>query len=121
MSVEWREYAGKRFLHVVYGECRSEVEMLATYEQQASQMRTQPHKSLVLSDFTNASVGSAFMNRVREGGVNDGSALLEKNALVGITGLKGILLDGYVKVTNLGDKIRAFDTEAEVLEWLVAE
>jgi len=119
MGVQWMEHAGKRILYVDYSGCTTEEEMLATYELQAQQMRLQPSKSLVLSNFTGASVGSAYMKRVSEGGKSHGSDLLEKSAFVGITGLKNILLDGYASVTGLKDKIRTFDSEAEAFNWLV--
>lgn len=119
MSVEWRERAGKKYLYVCYRDCHSEEEMLATYEEQATQMRSRPTKTRVLSNFEGASVGSAYMKRVNEGGKERGAALLEKAAFVGITGLKAILLDGYCRLTGLGDRIRTFDDEESALRWLV--
>jgi len=61
------------------------------------------------------------MKRVSEGGQSQGALLLEKAAFVGVGGLKSILLDGYVRVTGLGDKIRGFDDEADALAWLTEE
>lgn len=120
MGVEWREHRGRKYLHVDYTTCHSEAEMLETYEQQAKLMAVQPRKTLVLSDLTGSSVGSAYMERVKAGGSERGQQLLEKAAFVGVGGLKAILLNGYITVTGLGDKVRGFDTEAEALDWLVA-
>lgn len=121
MGVRWIEHAGKRILYVDYSEANTEEEMLAIYEMQAQQMRLQPKRSLVLSNFANASIGSAYMKRVSEGGRGQGAAMLDKAAFVGVGGLKGILLDGYVRVTGLGEKVRGFDDEADALTWLTAE
>lgn len=118
MGVKWIEHAGKRILHVDYSECKTEDEMLAVYEQQAQQMRLQPRRSLVLSNFGGASVGTHYMKRVSEGGQGQGAQMLDKAAFVGVGGLKGILLDGYVRVTGLGEKIKGFETEADALDWL---
>lgn len=120
MGVEWREHQGRKYLHVDYLACKTEEEMLATYEVQAKLMAVQPHKTLVLSDFTGASVGSAYMRRVQSGGAERGEQLLEKAAFVGVGGLKSILLNGFATAAGLKDKVRGFETEAEALRWLTA-
>ncbi len=121
MGVKWIEHAGKRILYVDYAECTNEDDMLAIYEQQAQQMRLQPRKSLVLSNFGGASVGTTFMKRVSDGGKEKGAQMLEKAAFVGVGGLKGILLDGYARVTGLGDKIKSFEDEASAIAWLTKD
>jgi len=121
MGVEWREFAGKRYLYVDYTRCTSETEMIETYEKQAQQMRLQPRQSLVLSNFSGASVGSEYMKRVNEGGTSSGATMLEKAAFVGLGGLKSILFDGYTRFTRLGDKVKSFDNEADALDWLVSD
>ncbi|MDO8848260.1 MAG: hypothetical protein Q7W51_07750 [Coriobacteriia bacterium] len=118
MGVQWIDHAGKRILYVDYSQCKTEEEMLAIYEMQAQQMRLQPRTSLVLSSFGGASIGSAYMKRVSEGGRTQGDLLLDKAAFLGVDGLKGILFDGYVRVTGLGDKVKTFDNEADALAWL---
>jgi hypothetical protein len=118
MGVEWREHQGHRYLHVDYSECKTESEMLATYEEQAKLMAVQPHKTLVLSDLTGASVSSAYMERVKTGGRERGEQLLEKAAFIGVGGLKSILLNGYATMTGLQDKVHGFETETEALNWL---
>lgn len=118
MGVEWRHDHGRQYLYVDYESTLSEDRMLEIYEEQARQMRLQPHKTRVLSNLTGASVGSRFMERVRAGGEEHGQDWLEKSAFVGVSGLKSILLDGYTKSTHLEGKIGAFDTEAEALDWL---
>lgn len=121
MGVEWRDFAGKRYLYVDYTRCASEAEMIETYEQQAQQMRLQPKQSLVLSNFSGATVGSEYMKRVNEGGASAAANMLDKAAFVGLGGLKSILFDGYTRFTGLGNKVKSFDNEADALEWLVAD
>lgn len=106
-------------LVVAYADCPSEAEMIATYEEQARLMHERGTPTLVLSDFTGSSIGSAFMKRVNEGSKAYGAELLERDALVGVTGLKTILLDGYLSVTGLKDRVRTFDDRADALAWLV--
>jgi hypothetical protein len=120
MGAEWRKYVGTPYLYVDYSGCTSQEEMLATYEQQVNEMKAAGRRSLVLSNFAGSSVSSAFMQRAQEGGAARGADLLEKSAMVGITGLKNILLDGYVKNTGLSGKVRAFEDEQEAITWLVS-
>jgi hypothetical protein len=119
MNVEWREHLGRKYLYVDYGGCRTEDEMLAIYEEQAHEMKARSEKSRVLANFNGCSWGSRFMQRVRTGGAEKGKTYLERTAMVGVTGLKGILLDGYLAATGLGDLARTFDDEDEAISWLV--
>ena len=58
------------------------------------------------------------MTRVQElGKVNYPN--LGKQALLGVTGLKNILLQGFLTVTGTKD-MKPFENEAEALEWLVS-
>jgi hypothetical protein len=118
MSVEWREHRGERVLYVDYSDWATEEQMLETFEQQARLMRAHARPTLVLSDFAGTHVGSAFMERVKQGG-SENAGLLRRNALLGITGLKGILLTGFGAVTGLGARIKAFEDERSALDWLV--
>lgn len=120
MSVKWIEHAGERVLYADYRDCRNEEEMLAVLEEQGRQLRMRPVKTRLLSNFEGVSVGSGFMNEVKKRGTESGSRLIERNAVLGISGLKGILLDGFVMVTGMRDSVRAFDSEAAALEWLVS-
>ena len=71
---------------------------------------------LILVDTTDASTSPEFMARMKEGGSRI-KPFVEKQAVVGIKGLKGILLDAYNRVT--GSALRAFPTQDEAKEWLV--
>ena len=119
MSVDWIEHKGKRILRADYRGCHTEEEMLQVLDEQGKQLRLRPVKTLLLSDFGGTAVGSAFMNEVKRRGAESGDRLIEKNAVLGVTGLKGILLDGFVAATGLKDRIRSFDNEADAMAWLV--
>lgn len=119
MSVQWQMVRGRQVLIVDYAGCTTEEDMLATYEEQSRIQHELGERSLVLSDLTGTSIGSAYMKRVSEGGKAHGDQLLEKAAFVGITGLKNILLDSYIAVSGQKGKVRSFATREEALDWLV--
>lgn len=120
MGVEWIEHRGVRVLRTDYRGCESEDEMLALLEKQGQQIRLRSAKTLLLANFEGTSVGSRYMNEAKQRGTDSGDTMLEKMAILGVTGLKNILVDGFIAVTGMRDKVRSFDDEAQALDWLVS-
>lgn len=60
------------------------------------------------------------MKRTKEINENYGHKI-SKRAVLGITGIKKILLAGYNKVSGKGVKAIPFDTKEEALEYLVSD
>jgi hypothetical protein len=121
MSVQWKEHQGKTYLSVDYRGCKSQQDMIETFEQQLTEMRAvraAGGRTLLLSNFTGAAVGSDLMSRIKEAGKERGQQSLAKNAILGITGLKSILLKGFIAYTGLHN-VKPFDNEAAALDWLV--
>jgi hypothetical protein len=115
MSVSWIEYAGKEILFIDYRGLGLE-ESLKTLEQAGEMIAGRKDKILVLVDTRDAYTSSEFMARLKESG-KEMAPLMEKQAIVGITGLKAILLDAYNKFT--GSALKPFATQEEAKEWLV--
>ena len=70
----------------------------------------------ILSNFDGVPVGTEFMNKVKPWG-KELQPKIKRQALLGVTGLKNILLQGYILFT--GEKeIKTFDSEAEALDYL---
>ena len=120
MGVEWIEHRGVRILRTDYRGCETEAEMLALLEKQGQQIRLRSAKTLLLANFEGTSISSGYMNEAKQRGAASGDQMLEKMAILGVTGLKGILLDGFVAVTGMRGKVQSFDTEAQALDWLVS-
>ena len=117
MRMEWKNCQGKKYLWVDYRGLKTEADMIQLLEQYTEIVVSTPGKVMALADFTDTAVGSGYMNRVKTLGKEVYTAKVQKTALVGITGLKTILLKGYLAFT--GDKnTRPFGTEAEALAWL---
>jgi hypothetical protein len=72
-------------------------------------------KVKVLVDVTGASMSSEAVRALKDATKRD-SAMVERTAIVGVTGLKRILADAIA--TFSGTQTRCFDTKHEALEWL---
>ena len=117
MGIEWKEYKGKRVLYVDYHGCQSEQDLINLLEDQIRALNAATTKVLVLNNYEGVSLSTAYMDRAKQAGKALGLKI-QKNAAVGITGLKTILFQGYLAFT--GDKnTKAFANDAQALEWLV--
>lgn len=77
----------------------------------------QKDTALTLANFTDTTASQEVMNYLKsEESVNINKKVV-KAAVVGITGIKKILLNAYNTVT--GGKYKAFETEEEAKEYLV--
>jgi hypothetical protein len=112
------EYQGKNILYVDYrGQTASE-EMIETLEEQIQVIRTSPTPVLVLSNFTESVVSIEYMTRLKAINQAVRDQKMPKNAVLGITGLKVVLLQSYIHFTGASN-IQVFNTEDEALVWLV--
>jgi phenylalanyl-tRNA synthetase beta subunit len=115
MSASWIDYKGKEILFIDYRGLGME-ESLETLNRANEMMQERGGKILVLVDTRDTYTSPEFMARLKESGKQLGS-VMEKQAVVGITGLKAILLDAYNRFT--GASLRPFSTQEEAKEWLV--
>ncbi len=115
MSVKWIEYKGREILFIDYRGLKSE-EQLVILDLAEKIILEKKEKVLILVDTTDAATSSEFMARMNEKGKRI-KFLVGKQAVVGIKGLKRILLDSYNRAT--GSTLRAFPTQEEAKEWLV--
>lgn len=118
MGVKWIEYKGKRILYADFRNQKGQ-EGMDTLELGAKMAAASPTKVLMLSNYEGATASPEWMARVKELGKEVFDVKVEKDACVGIGGLKRVLLDSYNKVTRKGSV--PFKTEAEALDWLVKD
>lgn len=117
MRVEWISYKGKKILCMDFSGVTSQDEMVEILRAGGEEIKKSPGKVLNFVDMTNASAGPDFMKASKA----QGKELLHKagkTAIIGITGLKSMLLKGY----NLfsGDSINPFSTREDALDYLVS-
>jgi hypothetical protein len=117
MPISTREHKGRK---IIFGDFKnlSEPKSIENLEELARVIKSQPGKVLSVSDFSGAALGPAFMARAKALGKEVFEPKADKQALLGIDGLKKMLLSAYVKFT--GSKMKPFEKEAEALDYLVS-
>jgi hypothetical protein len=116
MSVSWKDYNGKKILYIDYRGMNEE-EGIKNVEHQADIMRHLNEKVLVLADYTGTFATLNFMNRLKKLGKEVLEPKTEKGALIGVVGIKKMLLNTYNLFT--GGNLKAFNSEEEALKYLV--
>jgi hypothetical protein len=118
MPASLQDYKGKPYLLADFSN-QSSADCIATVAALESLVRRQSGKVRILSDMTNAAIGPEVMAKAKEAGKTVFQPRSEKQAMIGIDGLKRMLLQAYMKFT--GSNIRVFGSRAEALEWFAAE
>ena len=115
MKVQWITHKGKKILFSDYSNVKNQDELFEIMKESLRMQDETTDKILGLVDMTNASVGPEFMKEAKEQGKSQ-LHKRDKSAVLGITGLKAMLLKGY----NLfsGDSAKPFATKEEALDYL---
>lgn len=121
MGVEWIEHNGKRILFTDHRGQGSHG-MITNAEKAAQMVREvhQPEKILFLTNFEGATLTPEVMARLKTLGQEVYEPRTEKLALLGITGIRHILLAGYNRITGAGKHQKLFDNREDALDWLVS-
>ena len=117
MSISWMDYKGKKILYVDHRGSKSQDELLQTLELQEKYCRESPDKLLILYDYRDVYVDPKFMERAKKLGKEVLNAKTERSAILGVTGIRKILLDADIKFS--GDNVVIFDSEPKAKEYLV--
>jgi hypothetical protein len=121
MSVEWIEHKGKRILYMDHRGCQPE-QMIENLELGLKMVQETPPqtKILLLVDIEGSVNDTAVMARLKEVG-KEVEPKTEKEAIVGVHGVRHIMLSAYNRVTGAGKTQRLFDSQDEALDWLVSD
>lgn len=122
MPVEWIEHKGKRILYSNLQGMDSD-QVIAATEQVAQMVREIPSPTRIrfLTDFSDAVVDTRAMAKLKEAGEEVFEPRMEKAAVLGIEGIRHILLAAYNRVTGGGKNQKLFDNQDDALAWLVSE
>lgn len=118
MGYEWIQHKGKRILYVNYSECKDKDEMIALLDEMAEVFKQSGGNLLTIDDFTSAYASKEFMDHAKELG-HVFSANRIKGAMLGIAGVKKILLQAYNLFAK--EKLVPCGSKEEALEYLVRE
>lgn len=119
MPVSIITHKNKQIVLIDYTDCKSKEEMIATLRDAAELFKTSTEKVLSLSDFTGTFGSKEFMEESKRLSIEVLRAKIEKAALLGITGIKKMLLQRFNAFST--NKLVPFNTKEEVLEYLVSE
>ncbi|MBN1181329.1 MAG: hypothetical protein JXB49_03510 [Bacteroidales bacterium] len=116
MPVSWIDYKGRKILYADYRGLKTEDAMLQNLRTEADFYAKSNFKILSLNDYRDSVVSNNFMNKVTELGKATKDKT-DKAAVLGITGLKKILINGYASFT--GQHVKVFENEITAKEYLV--
>lgn len=74
---------------------------------------------LLLFDVTDASVFGESLSEAKKF-AKEIIPFRKKSALIGVHGAKKVLLNSILMISNSGDKVKAFNSMDEALDWLVS-
>ena len=116
MALTWIEFKGQRILHNDF-RGMTEDEMIRQLDEEIAQLRAERGTSRMLVDVTEAGAGQRFMAAAK-GKAKEIDALVDRQAIVGVDGLKGILLRAYNALG--GGTLKPFDSETAAKEYLAS-
>jgi len=117
MSISYIQHKGKKILYVDYSQCKTVNDTINVLEMVRNEYLRTSESYLSLNNFTGVSSNNEYMELVKKYGKEIFDARTIKNAAIGITGIKKILLSAYNLIVK--NKLMAFDTREEALEYLV--
>jgi hypothetical protein len=116
--IKWIDANGKRIMRVDFTGLKTFSEQAALLDEQLNMYKMASTTFFVMSIFTDTAVSNEFMEKMNKAG-KEAEIKAAKTAVIGITGVKGILLQGFIRVTGR-KTIRACDTEEEAIAYLVS-
>lgn len=118
MSVELITHNGRTVVFGDFTACNNKEKMINKLHELEDLMRRQPGKVLYLADLNKTHGSIEFMNAAKDVAKRTFDSKVEKAALLGITGMKKVLLNGFNAVSK--HKFLAFDTKERALEFLTS-
>ena len=119
MPVKNIEYKGRKMLFADFNGMEDQEELLRDAKKASETLLMATEHMFFLCDFTDASVGKGFMATIKDDAKKVLRTIPLTTAVTGITGLKQILVQGYIRVT--GSKMRIFNTLEEAKEYLATK
>lgn len=117
MPISVIKHHEKEIVLVDYTHCKRPAETLAVLDQSETFLLSYKGNALVLVDVTGAPGSSEYMTRAKEVSQRLNHKV-SRRAIVGITGLKKIMFQGYARMVNGNN--RAFDDRESAMEFLVS-
>lgn len=111
-------HKGKKILYSDYRDLTNQADLINVLKEAVEITKSSAGMILRLDDFRGTGVGQEYMASAKVYGKEVLTAKTTKVAVLGITGLKRILMKAYV--TFSGEKLAPFNTEEEAKDYLVS-
>jgi hypothetical protein len=117
MNISYIQYKGKKIQYIDYTHCKNHMEMIKVLDELRLEYEKTTELFISLADFTGTYGSSEFLNEANRLAKDHSDKRMIKSAVLGVTGIKKILLNTYNMF--LKNKMVPFDTKEEALEYLV--
>ncbi|WP_109831454.1 hypothetical protein [Reichenbachiella versicolor] len=121
MSLSYIDYEGVSILLADYRQCSDSFDQLLLLEKVAEELEKQESPIPLLVDYRGvdgSSGAQAYMKRITELGDTVFKKHRKCAAILGITGMKKLMFNSYLKATG-SECVRCFNDKAEAFDWLV--
>jgi hypothetical protein len=117
MAVSYITHKNKKILFIEYKECKTIEDTLHVLDEIKEEFFKTSGVWLTLHDFSSGYGSAEFMKKANQYAKEYYNSRPARNAVIGASGMKKVLLQGYNLVVK--DKIVPFDTMEEALDYLV--
>ena len=119
MPISIIEHKGKKIIFSDYSPYRTTEELIKTLRYAEQLWMANPDVSLALTDVTGTTLDTTFMSEAKKMAQRTFNEKTKKAAVLGVTGLKKVLLNGF----NLVAKIKwlPFDSKEAAMDFLVSD
>ena len=123
MAVDWIKYREQKVLFVDYANFKAE-EVLPQMRKAAELCNMSSRKVLLLANFENVDLGKVsqrneILQEAYQLGLNVFNEKTEKSAIIGMSGIKKMFYNLYVRFSK--HEIKLFDSKQAALDYLVPE
>ena len=94
-------------------------EMIDCFKEASAEILKRKNTALSLADFTGVEISKEFIEYLKSDEVKPITQCVKKEAIIGVSGIKKMVLNIYSALTGSGAKV--FNTQEEAMDFLVAD
>ncbi len=118
MSLKYITHQSKEILIVSFRDCSNTEEMIALATKLKAEVQNSPGNLRILSDYEGVMLNAEYMSKVKEMG-KEVQGKVTKSAVIGVGGVKKILLNAYNRYTRRN--MVAFDSYDQAMSYLAKD
>lgn len=118
MPVSILNHKGKEIIYVDHKGLQGEG-MINCFKEASKEILLRKNTALSLADFTGVDISKEFIEYLKSEEVKPITQCVKKEAIIGVSGIKKMVLNIYSALTGSGAKV--FNTQEEAMDFLVAD